>query len=407
MGDSGPTGPTGGNPFENFGGFLADLGRMLQSQGPLNWDVARQFAHQLATGGAAEANPDPIERIRLEELARVAELRVADATGLATSTGGRATSVVSVSAAEWARRALEAYRPLFERLSRSLSAGWAAEGAAEGEPGAPDGEPGGDPMGAMFGGLIAMMGPAMLGVQAGSMVGHLASRAFGQYDLPLPRPPSHELAVVGSHLTSFAEEWSLPADDLRLSVCLSELTTHAVLGIPHVHQRLQDLVESYLGAFRPDPTALEDKLGGLDLNDLSALPEAFNDPEVILGAITSPEQRELQPRLLALLAVVGGYVDHVVDGIGSGLIESHGMVTEALHRRRVEATEADHLVAHLFGLELGREQYERGEAFIAGVIERAGAEALPRLWVEERMLPTPAEVDAPGLWLARIELPQD
>ena len=404
MGDSGPTGPTGGNPFENFGGFLADLGRMLQSQGPLNWDIARQFAHQLATGGGADANPDPIERIRLEELARVADMRVADATGLATSTGGRPVSVVSVSPAEWARRALDAYRPLFERLSASLSAGW-GEGPPQGEPGGGQGEPG-DPMGAMFGGLIAMMGPAMLGVQAGSMVGHLASRAFGQYDLPLPRPPSHELAVVDSHLISFAEEWSLPADDLRLWVCLSELTTHAVLGVPHVHRRLQGLVESYLGAFNPDPAALEDKLGALDLNDLSSLPEAFNDPEVILGAITSPEQRDLQPRLNALLAVLVGYVDHVVERVGSGLLGSYGMVTEALRRRRVEATEADHLVAHLFGLELGREQYERGDAFIAGVVERAGAEALPRLWAEERMLPTPAEVDAPGLWLARIELPE-
>ena len=40
------------------------------------------------------------------------------------------------------------------------------------------------------------------------------------------------------------------------------------------------------------------------------------------------------------------------------------------------------------------------------MIERAGADGLEPLWASERNLPTPNEVDAPGLWLARIELPR-
>jgi hypothetical protein len=103
-------GPFGENPFEGMP-FLGDLARMLQSQGPLSWDAARQFATQVATNGVAEANPDPLERMRLEELSRVAELRVADTTGLRSrhpvgvgpadprrlSTPPRATVVVAVS----------------------------------------------------------------------------------------------------------------------------------------------------------------------------------------------------------------------------------------------------------------------------------------------------------------------
>lgn len=89
------------------------------------------------------------------------------------------------------------------------------------------------------------------------------------------------------------------------------------------------------------------------------------------------------------------------------LLASYAMLTEALHRRRVEAGDADRFVEHLFGLELGREQYERGAAFVAGVVERAGAEGVARLWQSERELPTPAEIDAPGLWLARIDIEAD
>jgi uncharacterized protein (DUF2342 family) len=61
----------------------------------------------------------------------------------------------------------------------------------------------------------------------------------------------------------------------------------------------------------------------------------------------------------------------------------------------------------MLGLELGQAQYERGAAFVRGIVDRAGNEALGRLWHSERELPTPAEIDAPGLWLERIDLPDD
>jgi putative hydrolase len=119
----------------------------------------------------------------------------------------------------------------------------------------------------------------------------------------------------------------------------------------------------------------------------------------------SPGQQETLSRIETLTAVISGYVDHIMDSTGRGLIGSYGKITEALHRRRVEATDGERFAARLLGLELGRGQYERGAAFIRGVVERAGDDGLSRLWVTERELPTTAEVDAPGLWLARIDLP--
>jgi putative hydrolase len=387
-------GPFGDNPFEGMP-FLGDLARMLQSQGPVSWDAARQFATQVASEGAVEASPEPMERLRLEELSRVAELRVADVTGLPTSTTGAVVTLVPVTRTEWARRTLDAYRPLLEHLSASLSA--AAEGDDD------EGVPA-DPAAALLGGIFTMIGPMMLGMQSGAMVGHLARRSFGQYDLPLPRPPSDQLVIVSANVAAFGEEWSLPSDDLRLWLCLSELATHAVLGLPHVRARLEQLVLAYVDAFRVEPGALEASLGDLDPSDLGALQQALGDPSALLGAIRSDEQRAMLPRLEALVAAIVGYVDHVMDTVGPTLIGSYGMLTEALHRRRVEAGSADRFLEHLFGLELGRRQYERGAAFVAGVVERAGAEGLARLWQSERELPTPSEIDAPGLWLARIDL---
>ena len=89
------------------------------------------------------------------------------------------------------------------------------------------------------------------------------------------------------------------------------------------------------------------------------------------------------------------------------LLTGYDQLTEALRRRRVEAASSDRFVEQLFGLELGQAAYDRGSAFVEGIVERAGKEGLARLWASEQDLPTPAEVDAPGLWLARIDLPDD
>ena len=90
------------------------------------------------------------------------------------------------------------------------------------------------------------------------------------------------------------------------------------------------------------------------------------------------------------MAVVEGVVDHVVDVVGGELIAGYPMLTEALRRRRVEAAEADRFVERLFGLELSQATYDRGSAFVAGVLERAGQEGLRRLWDERRPAPHPA-----------------
>jgi putative hydrolase len=401
--------PGSPNPFEGFPLF-GDLAKMLgQTGGTVPWDAARNLAHAVATDNTSEANVDPIERISLEKLARVAELHVANVTGLSTSTTGRELTVLPVNRGAWAQRTLEDYRPLLENLAASLGATDAAAGAADDDP---DLGPGAeDQFTAMLGPMLQAMQPMMVAMTAGSMVGHMARRSFGQYDLPIPRRPSDELLILVPNLDAFGSEWSLPAEDLRLWICLHEIAHHAVLGVPHVRARIEALIGEYTTKFRNDPHALEDQLGELDITGgpdaMASLQRALGEPGALLGAIQSDEQRALLPRLEAIVAVVVGTVDHVMDEVGTKLIASYGMLTEALRRRRVETAEADRFVERLLGLELTQSVYDRGSAFVEGVIERAGEEGLARLWENEKMLPSPPEVDAPGLWLARIDLPDD
>ena len=109
------------NPFKGMPIF-GDLAKLFQQQGPVNWDAARQLAFSIATGDTttSEPNVDPLERIKIEQLARVADLQVANATGLSTSITGRGVTIVPVTRTQWAQQTLDAYRPLFEKLAGSL-----------------------------------------------------------------------------------------------------------------------------------------------------------------------------------------------------------------------------------------------------------------------------------------------
>jgi len=397
--DSGdePANDSGPNPLSGMPLF-GDLAKLFSQQGPIGWDAARQLALSIATDGGEEGNVDPLERIRLEQLVRIAELHVANATGLPTSFGGTGVSIMPVTRGQWAATTLDSWRPLFERLAGSLT--------PPTTPSAPDAS---DPLGFMAP-LMAMMGPMMLGMTAGSMIGHLSRRSFGQYDLPVPRTPNDDLMVIPANFETFASEWSIPADDLRLWVCAQEIAMHSVLRIPHVRATVDEFLSAYAAGFEPDPNALEDRLGSIefDMSDpssMTGMQSMFGDPEMLLGAIQSQAQRDMLPKFEALIASIVGYVDHIVDAVGSSLLSNTTMISEAVRRRRVEADDSDRFVERLFGLELTQATYDCGAAFVAGIVEREGNDGLVRLWESERTLPTPAEIEAPGLWLARIELP--
>ncbi len=300
-----------------------------------------------------------------------------------------------VTRSQWASGTLDAYRHLFTQMATALGA------PAEAEQ-----DPSGDPMMAMMAGLSKMMAPAMLGMAVGSMVGQLATRAFGTHDLPIPRQPA-TVTLVASNIDGFASDWEIPIDEMRLWVLAHELAGHALFAADHVRDTLSELVRQHVGGFRPDPSAVADRLGSLDseaADPIAALQQLLGDPEVLLGAVTSPEQLALRPRLDALVAVVVGYTDWIVDAVAVRVVGGNALrIAEAVRRQRVESSASDTFVEQLLGIRLGEDQVARGKAFVQGVVDRQGDRGLTPLLERPDAIPTPSEVDAPGLWLARLE----
>ncbi|MGH9087387.1 MAG: zinc-dependent metalloprotease [Acidimicrobiales bacterium] len=391
-------GGAGSNPFQ---GLLNDLLKLIggASAGNTAWlDAARSLAQAVATDGQPEGNADPLTRIALEELARVAELHVADATGLPVGPGDQSTSFVPVGRGAWALRVLDAWASTLTRMVDAQRSATPPMPLDEGLIGAGGLEE-------LLGRFAGTMGPVLLGMQFGSAAGHLAQRALGQYALPLPWPPSHEVLVVPENIAQFAQDWSLPTEEARLWVCVHELTAHAVLSRPHVASRIRSLLDAVAGDLVATQSGLAERLGG-EATDPESLQRLLADPESLLADLLTPGQQRTSAELVAITTALAGYVDHLTARVGGALTGSAGALGEAWYRYRIEDAAGEQAAGALFGLELDRAQVDRGAAFVRGVIERAGEDSLARLWAAERNLPTPAELEAPGLWLERIDLPE-
>ena len=387
--------PGANEPQFPFGSmpFLNDMMKAMAAQGPLNWQLATEAAASGARGDTNDPEPDPATRIAFNRLADIADMHVREITSLPTGPNDVHTEIHTTTRAIWAHRTLQDLRPLFTDLATALNQPQPSQTS-------------GDPLASMFANMSSLIFPSLMGITIGSMIGSLAQRAFGQYDLPLSRPHASDILVVSHTVDTFASDWSIAADDLRMWVLVHELASHAVLGTPAA-DGLMDTIRSYVGAFRPDAEAFMAQLGDLDPGDgqaLEKLQKTLSDPMVLVGAIKSPEQHAISPVLDARVAAVTAYIDHVVDQVGARLLGNASPIAEAVRRRRLDGRAEADLAERLLGVSLSRQLQKRGADFVAGVVERAGDAALRPMLASAVNLPTPNELDAPGLWLARIEV---
>lgn len=386
---------------------------VLSSPGPVNWELAAQVAGFVAADGVSEPPSDSPDRRELADLSAAAAAHVGEATALDVLT---LRAMEPITRQGWVDLHLVSLRPVLEVLASAMRTGLqhgspppspestespdSAEAAgvlaAFGFP------PGMDPLAGMMG----MLAPMLLGMQAGSMIGYLAQHSLGRYDLPLPESDQPSLCMVTHNVDDFERSWSIPRADLRFMIVLYETVRAGQRAHSWVRDRLVAHAREYVSAYEMDPQALEDHLGRFDPQDPSGLAALAEDPEAFLGALQSDRQRTMLAVSRRLTTALEGYADVVVGHVAERLLPEHVRIREALARHHAERGEAGRFIEGLLGLSLTRNDYERGRAFCLGIVDRAGFAGLDRLWEGAEMVPTEAELAAPGLWLARIDLPQ-
>ena len=271
-------------------------------------------------------------------------------------------------------------------------------------------EPFGD-LGSLLGQWATAIGPMFFGLQVGSVVGHLSHRALGQYPLAIPWAPSDELLLVTPNVTQFAADWSLPEEEALVWVCARELASNSVLTRPAVRHRLQELLAALAASSASAQQDLAGRLGGLGLPDgsegtgmdLESLQGMFGDPEALLGELLTPEsRRSSEPahrpgrghrRLCRSRGRPGGHqAGRLPRAAGGGLVPAPYRAGQGRGGSRCTV-----------GLDLEQAQVDRGRAFIAGVIERAGEDGLATV-VGRRQSANPFRGGRPRA-VARTDLP--
>lgn len=239
-----------------------------------------------------------------------------------------------------------------------------------------------------------------LGVQIGALLGYLSHKVLGQYDLFAPPDDEGVLYFVGPNVVGVERRFGFDERDFRLWLSLHE-AAHRVqfAGVPWLRGYLSSLVDAYLGSMDIDPRQLllrlrraveEVRGGGAEWRGLGWL-----------FLMMSPEQRGLFLRMQAVMSLLEGHGNFVMDAVAQGRIPDVATFKRRLQERRNKGG-MEKAFQRAIGFDSKVRQYDTGERFVATVVERVGMSGFNRVWQQESNLPTLEEIGRPEDWVARV-----
>lgn len=244
----------------------------------------------------------------------------------------------------------------------------------------------------------------VLSTEVGVVLGYLAQRVLGQYELVLldeaveDRPP--RLLFVLPNLGQAVQAFEAEEKEFMTWVALHEVT-HAVqfAGVPWLHGHVAGLVRELL---RTAEVRFETprKLRVPNADEVRRVGHALRSGDMI-SLVTSHAERQTLDRVQAVMAVIEGHAEHVMDAVAPDLLPSLPRLRAALDRRRRSQSGLSRLIGRLLGLDLKIRQYEQGKYFCDSIVSERGPDALARVFSAPEALPTLNELRDPPAWLAR------
>ena len=257
--------------------------------------------------------------------------------------------------------------------------------------------------------FVGGINQTVLSTEIGLLLGYMAKRVLGQYDLALlGREPvtSGKLYYVEPNIRGIERKLDLPKDDFRMWLALHE-TTHAFEfeAYPWVREHFNGLLERYMGFMRDDAEYLKQGVEGVKVM-MNRLRDGRNgdadDAGSWIEGFMNPEQRAVFVEMQALMCVIEGYSNHVMNAVGRDLLKTYDLISKRFEERQKQRSTGEKLFAQLTGLNVKMEQYRQGEAFVNAIVERHGGDAIMRLWQGPESMPSMQEIRDPSQWSDRV-----
>ncbi|MEA2434331.1 MAG: hypothetical protein QOG54_1788 [Actinomycetota bacterium] len=262
---------------------------------------------------------------------------------------------------------------------------------------------------------LRMIQTTAVSAEVGALLGYISKRVLGQYDLLVPEEGAHagrrrrrpepdegaSLYFVGVNMVETERRFGFVPEEFALWVALHEVTHRFQFeGVPWLRPRFLELVHSYMDTVEMDAKGLARKLGTAVKKLMSSSTPPEEKSPMYLFA--NDEQRIVLDQIQALMTVVEGHGNYVMDAIGARVIPSFRQMRHVFQRRREQQSRIQRIVANAIGLEMKLRQYELGQQFCEAVVARGGPSALEALWTAPESFPTMAELRAPETWLTRV-----
>lgn len=254
-------------------------------------------------------------------------------------------------------------------------------------------------------GTMSGAGRTMSGAQLGAVLSWMSTRVLGQYDLLITEEMSEDqdvLYYVGPNVVSLESRYGFPSREFRLWLALHEVTHRCQFtAVPWLRDHFLSLVDQGLEPFRADPHRLAEMVRRV-AEQLRSGESPLEDAGMI-GLVAGEEQMEAIRRLQALMSLLEGHGDVVMDRAGATAVPGAERFGAVLRERREQARGPAKVLLRLLGLEAKFRQYAEGEAFVYAVEQAGGTALLDKVWQGPEWLPALSEIREPDRWVARVQ----
>ena len=345
----------------------------------IDWSLALSTARRLVKPGPPVTPAGAAEAVAaLRVAATKAEAYVVEVTGLPVPPA--TVPVLVVDRPGWMQANLDALRqtlaPLDDKLQEKLQQGRPATNA---------------------------LGARVTGAEVGVLLSYLSPKVLGQFDPFFPGAPGEpggRLLLVAPNVVAVERELKVDPADFRLWVCLHE-ETHRVqfTAVPWLRGHLDSLIGSLLGSTELESGALLQML----VDGLKRVAGALRSGEElsIVDLVQTPAQRETLDQITAVMSLLEGHADVVMDSVGPAVVPSVAEIRRRFTVRR-QGQGFDKVVRRLLGLDAKMRQYRDGAHFCRTVIDQIGMTGFNQVWTSPATLPTRDEIADPARWLARV-----
>lgn len=252
----------------------------------------------------------------------------------------------------------------------------------------------------------------IVSAEVGLLLGYVSRRVLGQYDLLIPEhgarwarrnriAPGTALYFVGPNMVETQRRSNFVPNEFALWVALHEVTHRfQFAGVPWLKDRFLGLVRTYMESVDLDVRSLSARLKAAARRIAKrSLPRDERNPVYLLA---SEDQKLVLDDIQALMAIVEGHGNFVMDHVGERVIPSFRRMRQVFERRREQASYLQRIFNNVIGLDMKLRQYEMGQTFCNEIVAAEGLGALARLWTDPEGLPTLSELREPRTWLKRV-----